>query len=242
MDSILGLALLFSGTFLGVCLTALFYLLNIRPRLLGETGEETEGWVEPSRTRHIGGGGGAEHLEALHRLEDRLAVLEGHLENLSLAPSGPAGPSSTAPVAPLAAPAFQEELWALAKQVREHLEAQDEALRSLQNQLDLNTSLAAHANAILDDLDADIDILKTQGPRVIRTRPVRLTDIKGVGPVFAAYLYEAGIENYEQLAALTPEELRNLIQVPEWRKIDAEGWIEQARLLASQEDKLEAYS
>ena len=69
----------------------------------------------------------------------------------------------------------------------------------------------------------------------------RLTDIKGIGPVYAGKLYEAGIQTFRQLATMTPEELYTLISEPKWRmrSINAESWIEQAAHLASQREKLE---
>ncbi len=70
----------------------------------------------------------------------------------------------------------------------------------------------------------------------------RLQDIKGIGPVFSGLLMEHGIRTFEQLAKLTPAELRTLADVPRWRAIDAESWIEQARLRASTHDKAEDIS
>ena len=69
----------------------------------------------------------------------------------------------------------------------------------------------------------------------------RLTDIKGIGPVYAGKLYEAGIFTYRQLASMSPEVLKMIIDEPEWRSrsIDAESWIEQANLLAAQREKVE---
>lgn len=74
--------------------------------------------------------------------------------------------------------------------------------------------------------------------------PTRLTDIKGIGPVYAGRLYEAGIQTFKQLASLTPEEILTLMNEPKWRarSIDAESWIEQARHFASQREKVEAGS
>lgn len=74
--------------------------------------------------------------------------------------------------------------------------------------------------------------------------PPRLTDIKGIGPVYAGRLYEAGIQTFKQLAALTPEEIQALMNEPKWRArgIDAESWIEQAKHLASQREKVETLS
>lgn len=69
----------------------------------------------------------------------------------------------------------------------------------------------------------------------------RLTDIKGIGPVYAARLYEAGIQTFRQLAVMTPEEIHVLMDEPIWRKksIHPASWIEQARHLASQREKVE---
>ena len=70
----------------------------------------------------------------------------------------------------------------------------------------------------------------------------RLTDIKGIGPVYAGKLYEAGIQTFKQLAAMSPEEILTLINEPRWRtrSIDVQQWIEQAKHLASQREKVES--
>jgi predicted flap endonuclease-1-like 5' DNA nuclease len=72
----------------------------------------------------------------------------------------------------------------------------------------------------------------------------RLTDIKGIGPVYASKLYEAGIQTFRQLAALTPEEVYTLLNLPEWRlrSADVPDWIEQAEHFASQREKVENLS
>ncbi|MBN1200820.1 MAG: hypothetical protein JXJ20_03090 [Anaerolineae bacterium] len=69
----------------------------------------------------------------------------------------------------------------------------------------------------------------------------RLTDVKGIGPVYAGKLYEAGIHTFKQLATMTQDELQALIGEPKWRRknIDTASWIEQAQLFASQREKLE---
>jgi predicted flap endonuclease-1-like 5' DNA nuclease len=72
----------------------------------------------------------------------------------------------------------------------------------------------------------------------------RLTDIKGIGPVYASRLYEAGIQTFRQLAAMTPEEVYPLLKLPEWRlrSADVPDWIEQAEHFASQREKVENLS
>lgn len=59
-----------------------------------------------------------------------------------------------------------------------------------------------------------------------------LKQINGIGPAYERRLNEAGIVRYGQLAALSPEEVRERIQLEGWRG-DVEGWIAQARALAS---------
>jgi len=66
-----------------------------------------------------------------------------------------------------------------------------------------------------------------------------LTDIDGIGPVYAGKLYEAGITTFRQLAEMAPDELDELIGAPEWRarSMDTASWIAQAEELASQREK-----
>lgn len=56
-----------------------------------------------------------------------------------------------------------------------------------------------------------------------------LTRIVGVGPSYAAQLRSAGIHTFADLAASTPDTLAALIDVPEWRRPDFQGWIDQAK-------------
>ncbi len=94
---------------------------------------------------------------------------------------------------------------------------------------------------ILDQVTQVVPSLSKSAKAPPRVGEDRLTDIKGIGPVYASRLYEAGIQSFRQLAALTPEELDNLMNVPAWRKrsIDAQSWIEQAQHFASQREKVE---
>jgi len=54
-----------------------------------------------------------------------------------------------------------------------------------------------------------------------------LREIKGIGPVYALRLYEAGINTFAELAALTPEQLEEKFGVLEIA--DPESWIAQAK-------------
>lgn len=94
-----------------------------------------------------------------------------------------------------------------------------------------------------------VDMLSQIGPYIRgvvaeRQRPEqeRLSDIKGIGPVYSGRLYEAGITTFRQLAAMTAAEIEAVIDNPTWRKVDAASWIEQAKLFASQREKVEELS
>jgi predicted flap endonuclease-1-like 5' DNA nuclease len=52
--------------------------------------------------------------------------------------------------------------------------------------------------------------------------------INGIGPAYAKRLRDAGIESYTDLAKLAPQELRDLMKVQKWQRLDAESWIAQA--------------
>ena len=94
---------------------------------------------------------------------------------------------------------------------------------------------------VLQQIAQMVPLLNKLAAAPLRPGQDRLTDIKGIGPVYAGKLYEAGIQTFRQLAAMTPDEVYALINQPKWRmrSIDAESWIEQAKHLASQREKVE---
>jgi len=61
-----------------------------------------------------------------------------------------------------------------------------------------------------------------------------LAAIRGIGPVFEQKFYAAGIGTYAQLAALSDDEIKAVIQPKEWQEFDYESWNEQARRLAEE--------
>jgi predicted flap endonuclease-1-like 5' DNA nuclease len=134
--------------------------------------------------------------------------------------------------------------------------ARAEALQTLDTKVSEHTTMLLDAASERREQSGILQTLQTQLASLfpileaIRSRarsatlPTRLTDIKGIGPVYAGRLYEAGIQTFKQLAALTPEEILTLMNEPKWRarSIDAESWIEQARHFASQREKVETTS
>ena len=56
-----------------------------------------------------------------------------------------------------------------------------------------------------------------------------LTQLKGIGPAYAARLRAGGIDTRATLAMCTPEQLAEIVQAPEWRRPDYQSWIDQAK-------------
>ena len=67
-----------------------------------------------------------------------------------------------------------------------------------------------------------------RAPVAAPMRVDNLEDINGIGVVFAARLNAAGIVNFEQLAALSPERIRDILNPEEWQKIEPEAWVSEA--------------
>jgi predicted flap endonuclease-1-like 5' DNA nuclease len=59
-----------------------------------------------------------------------------------------------------------------------------------------------------------------------------LTQVKGVGPKYAASLNAAGIATYAALAHTSPDRLKEIVDAPAWRQVDYPAWIVEARALA----------
>jgi NADH-quinone oxidoreductase subunit E len=84
----------------------------------------------------------------------------------------------------------------------------------------------------LERQEGRYDDLEHQFERYMATHPDELTAIRGIGRIYQWKLRDGGISSYEQLARATPEQLREILEVPDWRKFEPESWIEQAKVLA----------
>ena len=84
-----------------------------------------------------------------------------------------------------------------------------------------------------------VEMVTQLGAVPLRPGQDRLTEIKGIGPVYAGRLYKAGIQTFAQLASMTPGALYRLLDEPRWRlrAIDAESWIRQAAARAAPGEK-----
>ncbi len=83
----------------------------------------------------------------------------------------------------------------------------------------------------------NFDSWSRQARALAETRGVRagddLTELEGIGPVYAAKLRDRGITTFADLAAADEGTLSEIISAPAWRKINYGEWIEQAKLTAS---------
>ena len=101
------------------------------------------------------------------------------------------------------------------------LQQRDEEVRGLRDQLS-----AAHSR---------MDGLRDKYEAYQRTHPDALTVIKGIGPVYQWKLRDAGVNTYQQLAESDPDQLRRMLGIKDWQRVDVGSWIEQARDWAQRE-------
>ena len=86
--------------------------------------------------------------------------------------------------------------------------------------------------AKLEAKEAQLDALQARFDEYVQIHPDELAAIKGIGRIYQWKLRDGGINSYAQLAQTTPERIREILDVPAWRKIEPESWIEQAKVLA----------
>jgi predicted flap endonuclease-1-like 5' DNA nuclease len=95
------------------------------------------------------------------------------------------------------------------------LRRRDQEVRELREQLSTTGSR-------LDSLHDEFEVYQ-------RTHPDALTVIKGIGPVYQWKLRDAGVNTYAQLAASDPDQLKRMLDIKNWQRVNVESWIEQAR-------------
>ncbi len=95
------------------------------------------------------------------------------------------------------------------------LRQRDDELREIRRQL-------VTTDVQMDGLRKDFDAYQ-------RTHPDTLTVIKGIGPVFQWKLRDAGINTFKQLASADPDQLRRMLDIKKWQRVNIEAWVEQAR-------------
>lgn len=74
---------------------------------------------------------------------------------------------------------------------------------------------------------AEVEVLQAGTDSVEPTKQ-DLTQIDGIGPVFAGRLREHGIVTFSRLAETSAAALAEIIQAPAWRQPDFSAWIDEA--------------
>lgn len=121
---------------------------------------------------------------------------------------------------------------------------EDETAAAPSRTVDLNLQgkLAA-LEAEKESLSARLQEALNKKPEVIIQEVVkevmiqrdRLQKIHGIGDVFTRRFNEAGVYSFAQMAALTPERAREIINPEEWQAIEPEQWIAEAKQFAEQD-------
>ena len=88
--------------------------------------------------------------------------------------------------------------------------------------------------AELTRVENELESLRTTSTPSHLTYPDDLTVIKGIGLVYQRKLRDLGIRSYHQLAGTDPEQLRQMLAIYPWQKVDIASWVEQAGRLANQ--------
>jgi len=108
------------------------------------------------------------------------------------------------------------------------LAAAEAQIRELRQNNDKLEQELANAQAKINELEA-----KVASGAAPAGASDRLEMVKGIGAVFAKRFNEAGVYTFGDLAQLSPDRIREIIQPQEWQKIEPEAWIEQAAELAT---------
>lgn len=101
----------------------------------------------------------------------------------------------------------------------------------------------ADAEATIRHLQAELSQLSpaspppttTPEPPTSQSPSDPLRQLAGIGPTFAKRLHEAGINSFADVAASSPERLREVVQAKAWQKVEPESWITQAQALMAAE-------
>ncbi|MEW5958803.1 MAG: helix-hairpin-helix domain-containing protein [Chloroflexota bacterium] len=95
------------------------------------------------------------------------------------------------------------------------LRQREEDLRQVRDQLTSMSDRFSHLQGEFDSYQ--------------RAHPDDLTVIKGIGPVYQWKLRDIGVGSYQQLAAADPDQLRRMLDIKKWQRVNVNAWIEQAR-------------
>ena len=112
----------------------------------------------------------------------------------------------------------------------------DNILTGFYEELEDLSQLARQVTGPAPSASRDSDLQAPTSHPVSQPAPTgpaaQLARVQGIDAAVAARLYQAGIDSVEGLSSASVEELASMVQAPEWRRPDYEGWIKQAQVLA----------
>ena len=126
----------------------------------------------------------------------------------------------------------QEEVARLQRKLQ-HLQGTVEHFKAVQDENEQLAEQLAAVQAESQRVQMELKALEGREPEVIYIIPDDLTKISGIGPAFERYLNESGIYTFAQLGDLTPGRVNIIIGSKQASKIDADEWLEHARVLAN---------
>ena len=99
--------------------------------------------------------------------------------------------------------------------------------------LDANALAAPMATLSAEEPATESPLMRSvgSGGETARQRDP-LIDINGIGPVYQRRLFDAGVYTFADLAALTPERVREIVRPQSWQDVDPAAWIAEAQTLA----------
>jgi predicted flap endonuclease-1-like 5' DNA nuclease len=77
--------------------------------------------------------------------------------------------------------------------------------------------------------DTQVEALRRELEVYQQTHPDDLTQIKGIGKVYQRKLRDIGFSSFKQLADADPDQIRRMLGIKEWQRVDVSSWVQQAR-------------
>jgi len=81
----------------------------------------------------------------------------------------------------------------------------------------------------ISEKDSELEEIRRKFEVYQKSHPDELTQIKGIGPVFQRKLRDIGFSSFSQLAQADPAQIRRMLDIKNWQRVDVENWVKQAQ-------------
>ena len=96
----------------------------------------------------------------------------------------------------------------------------------------LEAEKASLQSRLQEVLNREPEVIVQEVVKEVMVQRDRLQKIHGIGDVFTRRFNEAGIYTFAQLAAISPDRAREIINPEEWQAIEPEMWLREAAQFA----------